>query len=666
MGLHRAGNLAEAALAYQAVLAAAPKDAAALHAFGVLRHQMGESAAACALFERAMARGLTTAECWFNLGLARFRLGEFAAAEAAFRRAAAARPGWKQPHYDLGNALVAQGKIDAACKAFRAALKIDADYVPAAVNLANALQRAGRLAEAAAEFRRVLARHPSVAEAQNNLGTVLQAQGDAAGAEAAFRAALRLQPAFPDALLNLGGLLRGLGKRREALACLQQAAALAPEDARVVEALCGALRDGEDFAAARAAAERLCALRPGERAARFTLAECCRRLQDYAAAAGILRALVAEAPESAEAHNDLANVLRAQGDFDAAEQHYQAAVAALPSAVHLTNYWALLRDRMRLEAARAVLAQAEAVPGARDDAAMAAAIDNGTALTDLTDGRLEAGFRRFEARRVDFGIADLPGREWLGEDPAGLRLLVSAEQGLGDTIHFLRYVPLLAARGAQVVLRVPAPLQSLAARLRGVAAVVGLDAAPAHDAWCHVMSQPLRLGVFSALPDSVPYLAADRAAVAAWRARLGEGRHAGLVWAGNASYAQDSLRSVKPELLAPLGAVAGVRYVSLQKEALAAPDFELLDFTAELTSLDETAALIAALDLVIGVDTGVIHLAGALGVPVFLLNRADADWRWGRAEGASAWYPSLREFRQTVPRDWRAPVARVCAALAAL
>ena len=260
----------------------------------------------------------------------------------------------------------------------------------------------------------------------------------------------------------------------------------------------------------------------------------------------------------------------------------------------------------------------------------------------------------------------------------GRTVLVTHEEGFGDTIQFLRYVPLLAERGVSVLVWVPAQLERLVARLPGVAEVLsGNRPAPPHDWHCPVFSLPR---VFESTPATVPnrpYLTADPTQAAAWAARLpAGGLRVGLVWAGQSRpwlpgfVAVDRRRSAGLAAFAPLAAVAGVHFVSLQlgpAEAEAPPPgLHLSDPTASLRDFADTAALVANLDLVVSVDTAVVHLAGALGKPVFLLDRYDNCWRWLSGRTDSPWYPDLTIFRQSRPGDWAEPMARAAAALEAM
>lgn len=268
-------------------------------------------------------------------------------------------------------------------------------------------------------------------------------------------------------------------------------------------------------------------------------------------------------------------------------------------------------------------------------------------------------------------------------DPAAWRgrtVLLFAEQGHGDTLMCLRYVPLVEAAGARVTLQVQPGLVRLARWMAPRAEVVPSGAAtPAHDFEVPMLHLPWAFGTMPAtVPGTVPYLAADADEVAAWQRRMAglPGLRVGLVWAGEsyrhlpAAHAGDLVRSTTLAALAPLATVPGVSFVSLQvgpraEEAAHPPEGMLLhDWTANLRDFADTAALMKALDLIVTVDTGVVHLAGALGRPVWLLNRHNGCWRWLRNRQDSVWYPTLRQFHQATPNDWAGVARSVAAALA--
>jgi hypothetical protein len=310
------------------------------------------------------------------------------------------------------------------------------------------------------------------------------------------------------------------------------------------------------------------------------------------------------------------------------------------------------------------------------------------ALALLTLGEMEEGWREYEWRlRLPGAAGAIPGRAWTGEALAGRTILLHAEQGLGDTLQCLRYVPHLAAQGARVVAEVPTSLVRLAKGVAGIAKVVDQRAVqggakrPEFDVHCPMMSLPFRCGTrLDAGPHGTPYIAADRADAARWRARLGDDPRlqVGLVWAGDPrrhampAHSVDRRRSMSLEAFAPLGAIPGVRLHSLQKGEPAAqvrtppPGLVLDDAMEEMRDFADTAALVAALDLVITVDTSVAHLAGAMGKPVWTMSRHDGCWRWLRDRDDTPWYGSMRLYRQKRAGDWAEPVARVASDLAAV
>ena len=297
----------------------------------------------------------------------------------------------------------------------------------------------------------------------------------------------------------------------------------------------------------------------------------------------------------------------------------------------------------------------------------------------LLHGRFAEGWRAYEARWQAQELAltrpACPKPEWTTQDIAGKTLLVVEEQGFGDTLQFIRLIPLVKARGARrVVVRCRAPLARLLAGMEGVDAVVTTLPLPdSYDFWVPLMSLMQRLGV---APDRIPatasYLHPPQEAVAHWAGTLPatEGLKVGLVWAGDprlghaAASRTDARRSLPLARLAPLLAVEGVSWVSLQKGPAAAQlgqvnGAAIFDPMADVTDFADTAAIVRQLDLVIGVDTAVVHLAGALGVPVWVLSRFSGCWRWLLDRDDSPWYPTLRLFRQDRPGDWAPAVERV-------
>lgn len=333
---------------------------------------------------------------------------------------------------------------------------------------------------------------------------------------------------------------------------------------------------------------------------------------------------------------------------------------------------ALARPRAALAALDVALAAAPNEPGLHWNRAVAL----------LQAGEWAEGWREFEWRRHD-DRAEPPWRDlgaptWRGEPLAGRTILLYAEQGLGDTLQCLRFAPSVAALGGRVILEVQFPLVDVARRTKGVAAVVARgDALPPFDLECPLMSLP---GVLGATPDSipgaVPYLIARDDLADTWSERLdGIAANArlrvGLVWAGNPRFADDRRRSPGLAALRSILDAPGVHFLGLQKgEGRAAsadappPPANFTDLGPSIETMDDTAAIMTGLDLIISSCTAPAHLAGGLGRPLWLLLPHAPDWRWLLDRDDTPWYPSARLFRQTRPGDWRGVAERVRTALA--
>ena len=381
------------------------------------------------------------------------------------------------------------------------------------------------------------------------------------------------------------------------------------------------------------------------------------------------RRVLALDPASRKARNGFGMTLYALGRFAEAERVYRDLLSQNPDdPVALHNLGNALASRRQLKEAEGAFREALRLkPNLPDTHA-------GLGMALLTRGRFEQGFAEYDWRWRSRQMADEARRwtvpRWRGEPLEGRTVLVHAEQGFGDTLQFCRFTRLI--QGGRVVLEVPPALTRLLHNVEGVAQVVTrADPLPQFDLHCPLMSLPLALQTtLKDLPTQVPYLRADPAEVERYRNRLAElpGLKVGLVWAARLNprtAIADARRSVSLDRLSPLGEIAGVSFVSLQKSSPAAqaadppPGMALADFSVELHDFAATAALIEALDLVISVDTSVAHLAGALGKPVWLLNRFDNCWRWMLKRADSPWYPTLRQFRQPSPGEWSSVISDV-------
>jgi tetratricopeptide (TPR) repeat protein len=539
-----------------------------------------------------------------------------------------------------GTACAGQGRYAEAAAAFARALDRRPDWYEALTQLGIACGSAGRPADAVRAFRRAVAVRPDTAQAHHNLGVALIQVGRPDEGTAAIRHALGLQPDYPEAHYNLATALGTLGKKAEARDHFRHALALRPDYVEALNNLGLSLTEAN---------------RPDEAV-------------PYLAHAVRLR------PGFVEAHNNLGIALDALGRADQAEAAFKDALRLAPANpdthVNLANtYKAAGRLPEALACYQLALWLRPDAPSARFNRALAL----------LQAGDFAAGWAEYEWRlqrppAQSRCPSDRPA--WDGRDPAGRTVLLWAEQGLGDAVQFARYAPLVRARGARVVLFVPGLLAPVLRTLAGIdGIVVEGDPVPPHDLHCPLMSLPHRFGTTpDTVPAGVPYLAAPRDAAGRWAARLVSlsGFKVGVYWQGNPHHAWDRHRSVRLADLEPLARVPGVRLVSLQqgpgrdqlRPAEGTPP--VFDLGPEYSSFDDLAGSVAAVDLVVCVDTAVAHLAGALGRPTWMLVSKMADWRWMQDRPDTPWYPTVRLFRQRRLGDWADVIDRVVERLKAI
>ena len=370
------------------------------------------------------------------------------------------------------------------------------------------------------------------------------------------------------------------------------------------------------------------------------------------------------APENLLARFRIGNVLQLQGQLDDAVSAYEAILAVKPDSLEAEfNIGNVLRLQGKLNAARARYHRALKRQPKHADALW------NLSLLDLLEGDYAAGWRTYESRqqRPTPNLRHFPKPQWKGEPLNGARILLHAEQGLGDTLQFLRYVSMVVARGGQVILDVPKEIQRLAAEIPGTFAVIATGGSIPEFEWqCPLMSLPLAFGTtLESIPAAVPYLivpdeAKRTADCLTWPE---QGLRIGLVWGATPRSFEDSDRSIPSSLFDPVLATPDAHFYSLQLGPQA-NQFDphssaMMDLREAIEDFADTAALVEHLDLVVTVDTSVAHLAGALGKPTWVLLPFAPDWRWLTARDDSPWYPTVRLFRQPRPRDWQSVLERV-------
>ncbi|HWE74152.1 MAG TPA: tetratricopeptide repeat protein [Stellaceae bacterium] len=568
---------------------------------------------------------------------AAFRLqqeGRLVEAETLYRAVLDAAPEHPGSHHLLGLVEHQLGRHDAALASIKRAIELNGEEPNYHNNLGTVYRALGKLDEAIVCYRYAVGLRPDFAAAFNNLGATLLQKGESAQAQRALERALEATPDYAGAWFNLGNVLAARDEHAKAVEHYRRTLTLDPHHIDALNNLGAALGELGENVEAASCYQRVLALQPANAAAHSNFGRVLAQRDELDAAIGHFREAIALQPHAIDAHINLGNVLLEQGDAPAAHQSYERALALDPA--HESAHW-----------------------------------NDGLAL--LVQGDLAEGFRRW---RYNVAAAKRFGApEWRGEALNGAAILIHAEQGFGDAIHFARYIPMVAARGGRVIFEAPVELHRVFATIDGIDEIVAFGDRLPEFAWqCPLLSLPLAFGTtLRNVPDTVPYLTADAESVEFWQRRMaGPALKVGLVWAGRPEHKRDRHRSMALAELAPLAAIPNVAFYALQKgaavgEAEHAPEGMRLEILSPLLGdFADTAAAIMALDLVITVDTSVAHLAGALGKPVWILNAYSPDWRWLEHRSDSPWYPTAELFRQDASRRWAPVVNDVAAELRAL
>ncbi len=488
----------------------------------------------------------------------------------------------------------------------------------------------GELEQAVGHYRRLVALCPQSARAHTYLALREERLGNLRAAADSYQRAVDLNPGSPEAYCQLAIVLRQLDDLPEALRLSERAIALDPGRFESYNALGIVLTDMRNLPAAAEAFRRSFALKPDSALTAVDLGYFFVKCGDSAAAAESYRWAVKLDPNLYVAQLRLGTALTQLGDRAGAWKCYERAQALSPNSSEVNTYMGLLH---------------------------------------LAEGNFRLGWGEYEYRESALRARRRFAQpQWRGEPLEGDPIFLHAEQGLGDALQCVRYVPRVAARGGQVVLGVQKRLHRLLARADGARQVISEGETPPEFRWhCPLLSLPFAFGTdLDSLPAEIPYVDADPALVEAWRRRLrGDSFRIGLAWAGNPSYPHELWRSIPLQQLALLTSVEGTTFYSLQlgppaRQVLQlGPGVPIVDLQNEQKDFADTAAIVASLDLVISIDTAIAHLAGAMGKPVWILLNNSPDWRWMLERVDSPWYPTARLFRQSTFGNWQEVVARV-------
>jgi len=516
-----------------------------------------------------------------------------------------------------------------------------AGSMDAFLNRGNHLMDQGQLGEAIEAYRKLTSLAPQFGPGYRNLALALEQDGKLTEALSVCGRAVELQPDDLEAYLIMAKLLLRLGLTDQAVSMYQLAALVAPGRSDVQASLAAALaRQG--------------------------------RLEEASAAC---QKAIQLSPQNVGAYLNLGIIRSRTGDLEGAVEAYRTAISIDPNSPEgLTNLGAALSSLGMSEAA------IEASSRAIDLRPADPKLHYNHAMLLLLAGDLKAGFREFEWRlshpAPKFRPRSFDVPRWRGEGRNGRTLLIHAEQGLGDTLHFVRFISGAAATGGPVVLQVQPQLAELLRNSLDVIVISRDEPEPPFDLHVPLMSLAYELGTtIDMIPAEVPYLKVAPAKIAEWRQRLAKysGLKVGVVWAGSPGHRHDGMRSLPAEIVLPDLLIPGVQLFSLQKEPRAGdrPVLEQLkgkvvDLEPHLANFADTAAAVSAMDLVITVDTSVAHMAGALGKPTWILLPHILDWRWLYEREDTPWYPTVRLFRQRRPKDWASVLNRLPGELARL
>jgi tetratricopeptide (TPR) repeat protein len=646
--LHRAGRAAEAEVAYRQTLAMNPSNADALHMLGVLLHQHGHTQQALQLVARAAELHPANADIFVNL--------------AELQRSV--------------------GQIEAGLQSARRALQLAPANASAHVNVAALLRAAGRPDEALPSAQKAIELNPAMAIAYTHAGCCLFDKNPAA-ALSYFLKGSELEPGNADTLSTLGVCLEKLGRHEDALVCQQRALPLAPNNFAVVRNLGSALANLGRYPEALQVFERAVALNPDDELALLNYAACLHRTKQFGKALEVSEQIARKFPGNSDPYSLIADALSTFGRFDEAIAAIEKGLAIQPSGRLYHSLGITLIRAGRAVEGLAALEKSLAI----DPTPPTLHFDISVARLML--GKYAEAWPEYEWRWKHPGLrnsaVNFKEPAWDGAPLNGKRILLYGEQGLGDTVFFGRYVTRVAEElGGYVILCAQPPLVDLVKSIRGVREVATSGVPlPPFDTHFPIMSLP---GMFKTtlenVPNTVPYIAADPARVQQWKQRLAASRNrfrVGLVWEGGAFQAENFLRSASLAAFSPLARVPGVSFYSLQKgpaagqakpanlpDAWRSPDADFTDLDADINDFSDTAAILQNMDLLISIDTSVVHVAGALARPVWMLLAFSPGHMWMLERTDSPWYPTFTLFRQPAYQDWASPVATVSEKLRAL
>ena len=636
------GNFDSADLTLKRVLQVESKNLPALHILGLIKASQSKYGEAADYLTRAARIHPNDASIQYNLAKALADSGNDKDALTHHKKAVALAPNNPEAWLSYGKSASTLGRYEDALVWYGNALSLKPDYAEAALNKGATLKELKRYEEAIAFAGRALEINPNLVEAWSNKGTLLNELKRYDEAIAHYDQALKLKPDYAEAWSNKGAALHELKQYDEAIAHYDQALKLKPDYAEAWSNKGASLGELKRYDEAIAQCDQALKLKPDYAEAWYNKGASLGRLKRYDEA-------IAQCDQALKLKPDYAEAWYNKGASLGGLKRYDEAIAHYDQALKLESDF--------------------------QEAAW------NRALVKLLLGNYEEGWELHELRwKTDaLKVANRSYQQplWLGKEPLiGKTILIWAEQGLGDTIQFCRYIKMVADLGARVIFEVQEPLLQSLLNLEGVSELIPLGKqVPYFDFHCPLLSLPLAFKTtVDTIPNRVPYLNPDLNKLAYWKAKLGEKHNlrVGLVWSGGFRLNQPETWHINERRNIPLSTlealnVPKIDFYSLQKGIEAEAELEtlqlskwggpnIIDFTKELIDYSDTAALIANLDLVISVDTSVAHMTGAVGKPIWILNRFDTCWRWFVDKSDSPWYPTATIFNQATNGDWESVV----------
>ncbi len=626
--LHQTGNLTDASIIYNRILEEQPDHFETISLLGTLNLQTGNLDAACVLLKKSTELKPDNAIAHCNLGSTLHASGRFEDAVYCYKRAIEIKPDYVEAYYNLGSTLQSRNLFDEAIAVYKLAIDLKPNDADILNNLGNTHRKCGKMIEALNSYKQASELKPHNAEIHCNLGAVYQELGNLDEAILYYERAISLNPENAMAHNNLGTALKKQCRLEEAVKRYNSAIELNPDYAEAYNNLGITLQSLMRLDKAITSYRTAITINPHYAEAYYNCGNALNKQEMIDEALICFKKATAIKPDYAEAHNLLGATLEEQGNLVEAAASYSRAIELNPDYVdaHINR-----------------------------------------SFLSLLKGNYKDGWQEYEWRLYKKGYVNRTFQQpmWNGSHLKGKTILIHTEQGVGDNIQFVRYLPMVQAMGGRVIFECLPELIHVLKHCAGIDKIVTKSSSgrlsEQFDVHVPLLSLP---GLFNttlnSIPSNIPYITVDPDLLEQWRLRLSNDYKykAGIVWAGNPNHAKDKRRSCSLSDFATLAEIQEISFYCLQKGAASieadkwSDKGRIIRLDSEISDFTDTAAIIANLDIVISVDTSAAHLAGAIGKSVWTLLPFIPDWRWQLERNDSPWYPSMRLFRQTKMYEW--------------